>query len=694
MEKSKKGSAIGAALVIALAITLITAGLIKWVDTERRITERHVLLNKARIGANAVGEFGDAQIVTKLQQSPIVASDYFRPGKSPPNLPSTAIVGTGLSATLQNLTSATGSDVLTNLNTLLANDTATPTGRYSTSPGQLIVGDFSVARTQFMDPSNPLYASDPLRNQTVNVREVTVLSSATANDTGRNQSATAYTEQVLQMRDASLTNFAILYNPLLEIAPGASMDIHGPVHSNRDVYVQTSSTLTFHGILSTAGKIFHGRAPGANAGVANGAVNFLDGTSSPVNMKQGSDWIDSSISDWDEQSDALWDGNVLTGTQGITSSMPAAIPQYVPDDPSTPANELDNSAHMLVENAVRTDDSGNFPGDEIEGEKFVSRASLVFTVSASGSIRVYKYSLNPSGAYVRRTSTGTERVDRVELQVPTNLTTWNDNKFYDYRRAKWIDSVDLDVGKLKTLIEDSSNAGQWTNGSTTFNPATEWNGVVFFENNDTADGALRLVNGSDIPTLPTAANSQASGFTVATNAPAYVLGNYNADGTIPSSSGGIRDYESGEPPAAIAADAVTILSNAWDDANSNNSSTSARTASTTEVSAAMLTGIVPSNKGNNGTYSGGVENLPRFLESWSGKTFGYRGSMIVLYESEIAIEPWGSSNVYSPPNRVWGFNKLFEQGIAPPGMPGNRSYRIISFRNLTPDEFQAAVNAL
>ena len=59
---------------------------------------------------------------------------------------------------------------------------------------------------------------------------------------------------------------------------------------------------------------------------------------------------------------------------------------------------------------------------------------------------------------------------------------------------------------------------------------------------------------------------------------------------------------------------------------------SARVASKTTVNAAIVAGIVPSSAvGGDGTYSGGAENFPRFLEIWGeDTTFTYYGSMIQL----------------------------------------------------------------
>ncbi len=68
-----------------------------------------------------------------------------------------------------------------------------------------------------------------------------------------------------------------------------------------------------------------------------------------------------------------------------------------------------------------------------------------------------------------------------------------------------------------------------------------------------------------------------------------------------------------------------------------------------------MTGIVPTNINGDNAYSGGVENLPRFAENWSGKTFWCSGSMVVMFNSFIAQVPWNSSaNIYSPPTPQLG----------------------------------------
>ena len=55
------------------------------------------------------------------------------------------------------------------------------------------------------------------------------------------------------------------------------------------------------------------------------------------------------------------------------------------------------------------------------------------------------------------------------------------------------------------------------------------------------------------------------------------------------------------------------------------------------VNAALMMG----NKDTAGTqYSGGLENLVRFLENWSGVTFTYKGSLVCLWQSAHANSNW------------------------------------------------------
>ena len=152
------------------------------------------------------------------------------------------------------------------------------------------------------------------------------------------------------------------------------------------------------------------------------------------------------------------------------------------------------------------------------------------------------------------------------------------------------------------------------------------------------------------------------GLTIASANPVYIQGDYNTGGSNPPSNSGTPtqpDHETASPslprqPCAVIADAVTILSNAWTDPPSGTTvALNARVASNTTVNTALVAGIVQSA---NNLYSGGAENFPRFLESWTGKTITYYGSMVELYQSRQAIGRWGISGVYGAPTRQWYFD--------------------------------------
>jgi hypothetical protein len=161
-----------------------------------------------------------------------------------------------------------------------------------------------------------------------------------------------------------------------------------------------------------------------------------------------------------------------------------------------------------------------------------------------------------------------------------------------------------------------------------------------------AEPGVVLTNGATLP---------ANGLSVVTPDPLYVVGNWNV--TNNSGQGKVQTYDVSDTlPSAVYADAVTILSSAWNPNNSSNS-ISSRAAAPDTVNAAILTGNVPSD----GTYySGGVENFPRFQENWSGVNFYYNGSMVEMFTSQIANYPWpGTGTVYNPPNRYWAFDTNF-----------------------------------
>ncbi|MCD8482845.1 MAG: hypothetical protein LR015_09395 [Verrucomicrobia bacterium] len=171
--------------------------------------------------------------------------------------------------------------------------------------------------------------------------------------------------------------------------------------------------------------------------------------------------------------------------------------------------------------------------------------------------------------------------------------------------------------------------------------------------------AVQLHNASVLPN-PTrtahfsgAPHADVSGLTLATNSALYIQGNFNAPGGGGTSTNPEANFGNlgGEVPASLVADAITVLSTSWDNQWSMRQlSASQRRATNTVVSAAFVTGNVPTpNTGTTNFYSGGVENFPRFLEDWASRTLTYRGSMVMLFRSEVQARRWGFGQVYSAP---------------------------------------------
>lgn len=202
---------------------------------------------------------------------------------------------------------------------------------------------------------------------------------------------------------------------------------------------------------------------------------------------------------------------------------------------------------------------------------------------------------------------------------------------YDYRENKLITLRQIDIGNLVS----SGKA-----------PA---NGILYVSETQDVNNskAVRLTNGATLP---------AGGLTVASDNPMYVKGNYNT---------------ANKKGAALMGDAITFLSNNWSDANAVNASSpfSSRVASDTTVNAAVVTGNTTTTVGG---YNGGLENLPRFLENWTSKTFTYKGSLGISGKASkgSGVGYMGARGIRHPT----GFGVMIRTSIIPricrPGPPG------------------------
>jgi hypothetical protein len=202
--------------------------------------------------------------------------------------------------------------------------------------------------------------------------------------------------------------------------------------------------------------------------------------------------------------------------------------------------------------------------------------------------------------------------------------------------------------------------------------------------------ALKIVNGGAI-NLGVCPDGVACGLTIASENPVYVQGDFNAG------AGG--NFAAPSVGAAVVADAVTLLSNNWNDVNSFSCPyglggagvCNFRQAATTTYRLAVAAGkgISFPQPAGYGTYQdfgtdGGVHNFLRMLENWGGQTLFYRGSIVSFYYNRQATGVYKCcTTVYSPPSRGYNFDANFlTPSLLPPRTPMFRDVNTVGFSQM------------
>ena len=723
MNTKKQGNGLIVVLIIVTTLAIGVYSVSDLINGELRLNKKASVFHDAKQVAESLIQSAMADLKYRFDNSPSFPVDALSPSKNPLYITDEFVSRHNTSVpesylVLDDTSAYTSSDL------------------FNTRSTEIIGGQVPGAEAKYINPKEAGYEKDELAYMTVLQRRVELLSKATVDRPGIGVS-TAYARQFLEVRDVPLFSYAIYYNLPMEIAPGKPMDIHGNVHVNGDAWIQSSKGLNFHSRVTIAGDLKHGRHPDSGKDKKEGAVNFLGISDDLVNMQQDGKWVDSLIADFREKSEQLWGSNLQTEVHGVVDRKIPGMNEYIEDtNGSTTAKESFNSAYPIIQPALN-ENQLSVPGSsydpdlleaeeqrlEAEKQKFAYKAGLTIKVAPDGSLTYTRYDKNADDS-LNYDSSG----NPVSLEVTPKATDIVEYKpfertngvitsgLYDKRQDQGINIIELDIGKLKESIHENE-VDDW-NGDPPWD-ATDpykgwWNGVVYVEfpqQNNTStreDGVnpanqgwgLKLINGKTIPNPTVKQEIDIYGTTVATNQMMYVQGHYNADGymstgspTEPDNSETFASTDQ-EAPAALIADAITFLSEGWNDSNSDSDSLDTRIAQPTEVSAAILTGLVPSGETGSNSYSGGVENFPRFLEKWKDVDFMVRGSIVALFESEVATEPWGKSDVYSAPNRKWGFNQKFAEGYLPPGTPYIRSYRGRDFQLLSENEYAEHVERI
>lgn len=447
----------------------------------------------------------------------------------------------------------------------------------------------------------------------------------------------AVANRVIDVAATPIFQFAVFYAGDLEVNPGPRMTLGGRVHSNGDMYLSCGDKLTLNtNYVRALGDIYRRRKNNIDSQgdvyIRKWVANPFDSSEPSVfemmlNRGQMTDagvktssGYDSAFDGHDENRDGDYDDvldwlpflpgaldlwgppedydngsghTVLTGEHGVrelTTPGIGAIKMYEETDGGSYA--LQDGVYEYVGPGAGTHDKGFFH----------ENADLAIVVAENGlGFDVF----GPDGEPLP--------IDDV-LASAIKL-----DKIYDARQADGSGDrttvVKIDLGLLL---------------GTEYWPE---NGLVYAAHYGMGEGAdakgVQLVNGSELQ----------SGLTVATEGSIFIQGDYNT-------------FE--KKGAAVIADAVSLLSNAWDGTKYEGD---LPLAEDTQFNCALITGNYATEAGQ---YNGGLENLPRFHEKWADKKCLIAGSFVNLWDSQYATGLWKyGDDHYTAPLRVWAYERMF-----------------------------------
>lgn len=435
-----------------------------------------------------------------------------------------------------------------------------------------------------------------------------------------------------------LSSMAIFYNGLLEFSQCAAMQINGRVHANGAIYVGTSASLVFNSGVTTTATL---------------SAPLVDGLTSG--------WTPGTASSWNTTFNASPGYVTNVATMNVSLNM--------------------TNSHFLID--IPPDKTTEDPTSDTGKQRLYNQAQFILLVtnapSGTGNPTVTMILQNSVNGTVPGNDSSPTTITYTNVTpglLKSNLPFLSlTNMFYDQREQKTNLVTQVDVGTYNTWVSTNSTVQGKLAASSGIYPTIMY--VADRRNvNALQMPVVRLANAAQLPS-----NNQL-GFSVATQNPLYTLGDYN----VKLTSGGAQSTQTNNPankyPSAILSDSLTILSSGWTDAESYTAyskGSSVNAAATTTINAAIVTGTMPSTGTSGTTFSGGVHNLPRLLEDWSGQSLWLNTSIIRLYNSTRAtnqfrnpsgFNPAPVNPYYNPPTRQFNFDKSFlDPTKVPPGIP-------------------------
>ncbi len=437
-----------------------------------------------------------------------------------------------------------------------------------------------------------------------------------------------------------LNTYAIFYNGELEFSDCATMTISGRTHSNADICTGTSASLNFNGAVTCCTVIQSPNRGGYSYSPFNEGTTYNAGSSTDVVSVQ----------------------LAMTNTHAIVD-IPAST--ILPNSALGQQLEYYEAQVVLVVTNSPGPSSGTNPAVLLTLQDAYNE-----TVPANDPY-AYTFLITNATTTLLATSTNfynsSNNITQNKIALPFLTLT---NTFSDARENQ------------NNMFVSQIDVGAYANWALTNSLLTNKMVAAYgqfplilyvADRRNIGTNKLSVVRLANAAHLPYNANI---GFSVATPNPLYVLGNYNvttnsgAAGTNISMS--IGSTTNGfTVPAALISDAITILSSNWNDSLTGTGNFTSGHALNTTLNAAIVTGNIPSTGTSSTTFSGGVHNLTRLLENWSGYTLTYNTSIVCLFTSQMATNQFQMPGAYyNPPTRNWGFDPTFyNPAREPPGIP-------------------------
>ena len=471
--------------------------------------------------------------------------------------------------------------------------------------------------------------------------------------------------RVITAKSTPIFQFAVFYTGDLEINPGPSMRLGGRVHSNGNIHLGCGNTLTVDtNYLRAVGDIYRNRKD--NPGASTGSVLVRKWVENPYDPSEPDEYFKmlskGQMTNQGVATKSGWDSNFTEGLDsdgdgyydGLLDWMPfapGAIAYTGPPDfyaGGSTGQTMMTSSHGLSEAVTPDIGSKNLYEELVDqdgnktlgGDYEVDEATgeMVAVAAGTGSHKMGYYAANAGLRIIGDQDTGTFKVlDASGKEVSdswiSSVITVKD--FYDARQAPGaspskVKVLEVDIAKLNAATWDDSGA-----------PAFPPNGLIYASWDelavDTDAWGVKLVEGSKIG--PAAGAALSNGLTVVSESQIYVQGDYNTTDKV---------------GAAVIGDAVSLLSNSWDDSKTQGVLPGA---TETTFNMAMITGNQETNVGD---YNGGLENLPRFHEKWSSVKCNINGSLVNAWQSQVATGEWSyGGDIYRAPIRTWAYDTDF-----------------------------------